>query len=360
MINDTENLSTINIFLAALKSEGFRSIVSKRFKELNLPPPYDQLCLKLCGIEGDIEHRDFISLCYTYLNPSDVSTLETLTDSIGSGIAIQSLEILLGLGVLDRIGLILKRDSTIDKKIESIGTLIESARLKSGEPKAKKFNQLEVDIQPHLFKWLRYPVRRGKLYLMAAYSGVGKTNLSLSLAKQAGRQGFNVHYISIADWSESEIRNKIEVVKDFPDIWLSIFDDASVYDIEQEIEQTKPDICIVDSLTDLNSYSTSTEEYFWEIERKARQLRRLATKYNLVMFTTHQLIVRDERVLAEDLLGAKAHLLKVVDLAWGIGCMDRDGNNTVSTLKLRHDKSEGDFKISIDVEGLFIHSPKTT
>ena len=350
-------LSTINLFLVSLRQEGFRKLAESRIRELNLVPPYDQLTHKLMSLEGDIKRQDFISICYTYLNPSDVETLEHI-DVISSELGLKSLEELLGLSSLEKIQHILKRDTSIEKKLDSIGTLIETNRTKISTPHAKKIQDLEQKKETSLFKFLKYPFSKGKLYLVCAYSGVGKTNISLSLAKTTGSLGHNTHYISIADWTEPEIRNKIEKVNTYPDIWLSILDEATIYDIENEIEISKPDVCIVDSITDITSYANAETEYFWELERRARGLRRLATKYNMVLVTTHQLIVRDEKVIPEDMLGAKAHLLKVVDLALGIGCMNRDGFNTVSTLKVRHHRLLNDFKIQIDHEGCHIHYPK--
>ena len=369
---NSPNTSTINLFLAALRRQGFRIIVSSRLKDLSLVPPYDVLVSRLMDFEGDIELKDFISVCYTFLHRNDVEVLENLKD-VSSELGLKSFEVLLGLTSLDKIGNILKREGDIDKKINSIYNICESSRYKSTTPQAKHILDLETKEDTSIFKFLKYPFSRGKLYLIAAYSGVGKTNLSLSLAKLTGNQGLNTHYISIADWTEPEIRNKLigagEIkTKDamiipgsftekipYPDIWLSILDEATVYDVELELEVTKPDVCIVDSITDLSSYASNQEEYFWETEKKARALRQLAVKYDLAMIITHQLIVRDTKVIPEDLLGSKAHLLKVVDLALGIGCSDEDNNHRVSTLKVRHHRCIEDFKINLDFESLIVY-----
>lgn len=350
---------TIHLFLGALKKESFRTLVESRVRELALPPPYDSLVSKLIGLDGDIKKKDFVSICHTFLNPGEVKILEQL-DEVSGELGLKSLEELVGLVSLEKIGHILKRDSSISDKLEKIETILESSRYSSREPSAKLSSNLEVLEEDGLFTFLRYRFSKKKLHLLAAYSGMGKTNISLALAKYTGNLGLDTHYISIADWTESEIRHKIEKCENYPDIWMSILDEASLYDLELELEQTKPDIAVVDSITDITSFYNTSDQFYLELERRAKYLRKLAVKFDVCLITTHQLILLDDEVLPEDLLGGKAHLLKGLDLALGIGGKLGSSTKTVSPLKVRHQPTLDPFKITVDFEGLVVYEKKDT
>lgn len=328
-------------------------------RELALPPPYDSLVYKLIGLEGDIGKKDFVSICHTFLNPGEVKVLEQL-DEVSGELGLKSLEELVGLVSLEKIGLVLKRDSSIPDKLEKIESILENSRYSSREPSAKMSSNLEDLDEEGLFTFLRYKFSKKKLHLLAAYSGMGKTNISLALAKYTGNLGLDTHYISIADWTESEIRHKIGKCENFPEIWMSILDEASLYDLELEMEQTRADVCIVDSITDITSFYDTHDKFFLELERRAKYLRRLAVKFNLCMVTTHQLILLDDEVLPEDLLGGKAHLLKGLDLALGIGGKLGSSTKTVSPLKVRHQPTLDTFKITVDFEGLMVYEKEST
>ena len=347
--------STIHLFLVALRKEGFRKLSESRIRDLGLVPPYDVLVQKLCALDGDISKKDFTAIAHTYLTPGEVKELESIND-VSVELGLSSLGELVGLTSLEKISRIIKREDPIPKKLGDIGHIIEGTRFSSHEPVAKKLTELELIEEPGLFNFLEYRFFKQKLHLIAAYSGMGKTNISLALAKYTGNLGLVTHYISIADWTPGEIRHKTEKCGNYPDIWMSILDEASLYDIELEIEQTKPDVCIVDSLTDISSFYNSSDQFYLELELRATRLRKLAVKYNLCMVTTHQLIVLDDVVLPEDLLGGKAHLLKVCDLALGIGGAQGSSIRSVSPLKVRHQPTLDVFKIDVDFEGLMVYN----
>ncbi len=342
--------SSINLFLVAMRRESFRSLVETRVRDLGLVPPYDELVTRLLAASGDIKKKDFISLVHTYLPADDVKELDRINE-VSRELGLQSLEELVSLVALEKISRIVKREGALEERLALIQETLDRSRFAIREPAAKLAENLDTSSHPGLFKFLRYNFYRSKFHLLTAYSGMGKTNFSLILAEQALARGYKTHYISIADWTESELRAKIDKVTGLKGLWVSALDEATIYDVDLELEVTSPDVVIVDSLTDISGRFSSGESWV-EYEHKTRHLRRLAVKHKACLVATHQLIVLEDEVIPEDLLGGKAHILKVCDLALGIGGQRGSDTRRVSALKVRHQPTLPPFDITVDFDRL--------
>jgi len=141
------------------------------------------------------------------------------------------------------------------------------------------------------------------------------------------------------------------------DMWMALYDKATVYEIGLEIETVKPDIVLVDSLSNITSHHMRDSEgqYYMELGLRAKSLRELANDYNVCMLTTHQLKVLRDVVDPDDLMASKAHLLAEVDLALGVGGKRDDTTRNVSTLKVRNFPCLPVFRVEVDYEKLHLY-----
>ena len=106
-----------------------------------------------------------------------------------------------------------------------------------------------------------------------AFTGRGKTSLMLTFVREALLNKLNVMYISIKDFSETMLKQRILSAGEFPDFKASCYSNLTIPDLEIEIDQQSPDIVFVDYLSVMNaSAKADTRRFELEnISTKQRQ-----------------------------------------------------------------------------------------
>lgn len=347
----------LHIFIVALRKESFRREMMRgnRLASLIPIPPYSLVAEALGSFTGDVTDADFNTILKLHLSDRDMKILGGLGDvsvELASK-ALRALEQELVIKQVQEVAFATAAGAEV--KLGEIIRLVSTFQTDLREPRAKLSTALPTDVQPMLFTFCQYPHRRRQIHLYAAYPGTGKTSVSLALAKDAMTQGVEkVLYVCIGDWDEGTLGSKIRG-KGLDSLWVALYDKATLYDIELEIETVKPDLTIIDSLTNITTFYASEERYYIELGLRAKALRELAAKYNTCMVVTHQLMRHSEVVSGDDLMGAKAHLLAELDLGLGIGGQLDQSEKNVSTIKLRHDPQIPTFRIDIDYDRLFVY-----
>lgn len=343
----------IHIFICALQKEAFRKEVREQVQSLTILPPYDIVIEQMLKLDGNIEKSDVINLARLHLSTLDVQKIQQI-EEVSDGVAIAILEELQDSSTLEDVLHLLTGSATPKEKLSNIAHAIESGHKALQEPRAKRVGELEVDTEEALLHFLNYPLYRNKLAMISAYPGIGKTTISLALAKLGQAEGLNVLYFCIGDWDEPSLGRKL--VDTELDIYVALYERATLYELELELESVQPDLVIVDSLTNLTSHHVRGDDKFYmELGQRAKHLREVANKYNTCMVVTHQLKTLREIVIEDDLMSSKAHLLAELDLGLGVGGLKEEAVRNVSTLKARAFPALPVFRIEIDFERLHIY-----
>lgn len=355
----TQTEGRINPILPLIMSCGsasFRQDVSRVLKDVSLPPPYDSCFEELLSRKGQLKEDSLIKLAGVYLHDHEMSVLRKLGE-FDTGLGLQYLEELVATRNLERIERMLSEDGTPASVLARIKDQASTSLALVQQPRAKKLGQLDKSEEEYMFEWLRYKWAKKKLYLLCAYSGIGKTSLSLALANLCAEMGLTTLYISVKDWSESSMYHKVAAghATGMDKVWFAIYSECSIFQVESEIRLVKPDVVIVDSLKSISNYYADEDRMFIELGKRADTLRVIANDYNCCAVTTHQLVVMEEVVIPQHLQGAKSHLLEHCDLALGVGVAETSQKDRViSTLKVRNAESVPPFRIMIDHDTLEI------
>lgn len=345
-----------HIFMKALKSASFKEEMrrSGRLPKLLPLPPYSLVVDAIASIDGEVSDEDFLTIIRMHLHGKDVEILNSI-DTVSPALAAQATEALEKEAVIKDI-----QDIVLEGRLDAVEKMREVSRLISvtqaivAEPRAKKVGELSGEKKTPAFTFLRYPHYKGRYHMYAAYPGQGKTTLCLAAADYCIKtHGYKVLYICVGDWDEASLGGKIG--DKLPDLWVALYSKATLYEVEVEIDTVKPDVCIIDSMTNLTTFFSEPDRYYMELGSRAKALRDLAVKYDVCMVGTHQLMRISPVVSPEDLMGAKAHVLAELDLCLGIGGDLNESSKTVSTLKLRHDPPEPTFRVDIDYEDMFVY-----
>jgi hypothetical protein len=319
-----------------------------------VPPPYDAAIDEVMSKKGIITEESLLKLAAVYLPEHEVSIMRKMGE-FDSNLGLQYLEELVATRNIEQIEKLITGDGTPAQVLARVKDTASTSLSLIQQPRAKRFGELDQTEEEYMFEFLRYKWAKRKLYLMCAYSGIGKTSLSLALANHASSLGLTVLYISVKDWSESSMYHKLAKLKTPLDIYYAIYNECSIFQVESEIRMVKPDLVIVDSLKSITNYYADEERMFIELGKRADTLRVMANDYGCCMVTTHQLVVLEELVVPQHLQGAKSHLLEHCDLALGFGVKEpSQRDRVVSTLKVRNAESVSPFKIQIDHSSLTI------
>lgn len=226
----------------------------------------------------------------------------------------------------------------VGKSLDNVEQILTRRKGLILEPRAKMWDDLNERTDDIMFTFMKYNISRGKLSLMAAFSGIGKTTTSLCFANTATNEDCTVLMIAIKDWSEAEVKRKTEQLDNKDRIGFAIYGECSLSDIDYEIERTNPDVVIVDALTDITM--PYNDKYHKTLGHTAKTLREMAVKYDCHIFTTHQTLVLEPIVLPQHLRDAKSDIIEHLDIGWGLGANNvADNQKIVSTVKLRHQES---------------------
>lgn len=337
-------------FIRGLDNSTFCSQV----KQDNIPllPPFDSLVADVLAIPTPTPEQ-VNKAAKLYLHKDDYDILVNLESDLE--LAMASYKKLVDQSVRDEV---VKRleygHGDMDETLDKVEQLLSNRHVFIPKQRAKQWDDLDERTDDVMFEFMKYKISRGKLSLMVAFSGIGKTTASLCFANIASCSDYNVLLIALKDWSEAELKRKTDPLVAKENIAFAVYGDCALSDIDYEIRTVKPDVVIVDALTDITmKYSDSFHRTLGEVNG---QLRAMAVEYDCHMFTTHQTNVLEPVVLPQHLRDSKSNLLQPVDIAWGLGAgAVSDTVKIASTVKIRHQESVRPWKLAFDYHTLEIH-----
>lgn len=345
---DRARLNPILPLIMSLGSQSFRQDVHRVLSTVSVPPPYDACIDEIMSKKGTLKEETLLKMSAVYLSEHEVNTMRKIGE-FDSQVGLQYLEELVAVRNIEQIEKLLSAPGSPAQVLSKVKDTASLSLSLIQQPRAKRYGDLDKTEEEYMFEFLRYKWAKRKLYLLCAYSGIGKTSMSLAVANKAKDVGLNVLYISVKDWSESSMYYKLDKLAKPLDIWYAIYNECSIFQVESEIRMVKPDLVIVDSLKSITNYYADEERMFMELGKRADTLRVMANDYNCCMISTHQLVTMEELVVPQHLQGAKSHLLEHCDLALGFGVKEpSQKDRVVSTLKVRNAESVSPFKILID------------
>ncbi len=341
-------------FIRGLDNQTFSSIVKE--DKLPLMAPFDVLVADALSLKNATPEQ-INKIAKLHLHADDYTKLVGLeTDT---ELALMSYKKLVNDSVgeeilrkLDAVGLFDALD--MEETLVNIEELLKARHVAIPEQRAKLWGDLNERDDDRMFRFLKYNISRGKISLMAAFSGIGKTISSLCFAQQATSEGYTVLLIALKDWSEAELKRKAQSMPHKDNIAFAVYGDCSLSDIDYEINIVKPDVVIVDALTDITMpYSDKLHRTIGEA---AGELRAMAVEYDCHMFTTHQTNTLEPLVLPSHLRDSKSNLLQPLDIAWGLGSSSvSNTQRIINTVKVKHQESVRPWKCAFDYNALEIH-----
>ena len=337
-------------FIRGLDNATFRSQVMS--DSIPLLPPFDSLVADVLDITNPTPEQ--INKCAKlYLHQDDYDKLVQIESDLE--LAMSSYKKLVDQSVRDEIVKRLEYSGQdLDETLTNVEQTLSKRKVFIPEQHAKQWDQLSERDDDIMFSFMKYNISRGKLSLLVAFSGIGKTTASLCFANIASCSDSTVLMIAIKDWSEAELKRKTAPLPAKENIAFAVFGDCALTDIDYEIRVTQPDIVIVDALTDITvRYSDSFHRTLGELNS---ELRAMGVAYDCHMFTTHQANTLEPIVLPQHIRDSKSNLLQSVDVGWGLGCQAvSDTQKIVSTIKIRHQESVRPWKCAFDYQTLEIY-----
>jgi len=297
--------------------------------------------------QGNLSEEQLIKIGSLYLSDHEITQVKTLGE-VDTNLGMDYCQELIRERTLDKIQNILMSENDTGASLEAIRSIATTSIIQTQQSRAKRMEDFDKTEEEYIFKFLRAPFSKRKLYMFFAYSGVGKTTMSLICAKVAESYGQKVLYIPIKDWSESSLYHQLKKIDNPPNIEYAVYPECTMAQIESEIVKVQPDVVIVDSMKGITNYFRH-EQDFIEYGNRVDQLRMLSNEYDTCMITTHQLVVKEELVLEQHLQGGKSHILEHVDIGFGIG--HKEGSKkerVINWVKTRGIPAEEPYVVSLD------------
>lgn len=303
---------------------------------------------KLFELQGDLTRSELKNLLSLLTDSSLIlnELSEKVTDTVGEFI----IKELTAYSYYQRITNIIQTGNNISDKIERIQKVISSYSQTTDVclVKRKLSSELQLAKEDFLFEF-GYKIARGELVGLFGYTGTGKTTLCLALIRFLSEANIKSHFISIQDWTESSLARRIKDTN-LPDFLVSIYSEASITTIEEDISHTEADVVFVDSMT--NIHTNISEQRYLQLKYITENLKKLAVRYNKVIITTHQLNKNSLYPEVSDIQDSHSHILSDFDLVFGIGKESNEINLT--TMKVRHHEYIGAFSIKLDYKNIKI------
>ena len=335
-------------FIRGLDNHTFINQV--RQDAIPLLPPFDSLVNDILELT-DPSPEQINKAANLYLHQDDYAKLLILEPD--QELALCSYKKLVDASVHDEIRQKLNYGSDIDESLNQVESILIKRKVFIPQTRAKLWDDLNEREDDVMFKFMKYNISRGKLSIVVAFSGIGKTTTSLCFANTAANAGYTTLIIALKDWSEAELKRKTANLSHKDRIGFAVYGDCSLHDIDYEISLTRPDVVIVDALTDITMPFTDT--FHRTIGDIAEQLRKMAVKYDCHLFTTHQTNVLESVVLPQHFRDSKSNLIQHLDIGWGLGANGvSDTLKIVTTVKLRHQESVRPWKCVFDYTNLII------
>ena len=338
------------ILFSFLLQESKRIQLKPLVNSMNLQYPYDILWQELKEIKTDITKTDFLIIVRDILDSDNYIFFNEMPAEVTNVIGYRATKKLSDSSKLSKITDVIKDDKETVKKLEHIQNVLDQSS-SFGISKTKLISEMVMDERANDFYVFNYGVCREELVVLCAFTGRGKTSLMLTFVREALLNKLNVMYISIKDFSETMLKQRILSAGEFPDFKASCYSNLTIPDLEIEIDQQSPDIVFVDYLSVMNASAKADTRRF-ELENITSNLKRIAQDKKIILVTAHQLNKDNPFPKADDLLEAKAGIVSHADLVLGIGGDIHSDYRNITTIKSRRHKPLEEFMVKVNFDNL--------
>ena len=340
--------SVLNLMAFLLKKER-RHTLKKQLKGVQLETPFDVLMEELYLCETDLSKQDFLDVVKDKLNSTQFNFVRGMPESVTSAVGFRSMKHLRSLTQVKEIADILKSRQRPEKKLTNIQRAADVQSFNS-QSQSKLISTFSSDETEDIFKLFYYGLCREELAVLCAFSGRGKTTVLLSLLRDAVKSGLKTLFISIQDFSEGMLKQRLEAAEEFPHFYACCSASFGIPELEIEVDALRPDIVFLDYMSVMST--PQIKEKRFQLEYISENLKRLAQEKNICILTAHQLNADVDLPTERELLEAKAGLLAHTDLVLGIGGDMYETVRNVTTIKSRRAAPVDVFKIDIDFANL--------
>tara|TARA_R100001163_G_scaffold41429_1_gene31362 strand:- start:387 stop:1433 length:1047 start_codon:yes stop_codon:yes gene_type:complete len=340
--------SVLNLMSFLLKKDR-RLGLKRQLKNLKLDSPFDVLLEEVFLCETDLSKQDFLDVVKDKLNSTQFNFVRGMPDSVTSAVGFRSIKHLNSVAQLGDIADILKTRLRPESKLLKIQRAADTHKFTS-TAQAKLLSTFTKDNTEDLLKLFYYGLSREELAVICAFSGRGKTTILLSLLRDAINANLKSLFISVQDFSEGMLRERLDNAEEFPDFYAVCAASFGIPELEIEVDSLKPDIVFLDYMSVLST--PQIKEKRFQLEYISENLKKLAQEKNICIITAHQLNADVNLPTERELLEAKAGLLAHTDLVLGIGGDMYDTIRNVTTIKSRRAAPVDVFKIDINFADL--------
>ena len=338
----------LNLVSFVLKKDK-RLVLEPIIKSIKFEAPFDLIMDEVLSCRTDLTKTDLLDFVKGKLNSTQFNYIKGMSERVSAPVGYRAIQHLQSLSQLEEVGTVLKSRLRPEKKLEKIH-LTSDSRAVTTQAVARPLSEFSSDTTRDLFKVFYYGLSREELAVLCAFSGRGKTTILLSLVREAIDNNLKVLFISVQDFSEGMLKERISNAHEFPDFYACCSASFGIPELEIEIDSLKPDIVFLDYLSVMDA-PTSKEKRF-QLEYVSENLKRVAQQKNIAILTAHQLNADVDLPSERELLEAKAGLLAHTDLVLGIGGDMYDTVRNVTTIKTRRSAPVDVFKIDIDFANL--------
>ena len=338
------------ILFSFLLQESKRQQLKPLINSMHLQYPYDILWQELKEIKTDISKQDFLVIVKDMLDSDNYIFFNEMPTEVTNVIGYRATKKLSDLSKLTKITDVIKENKETVSKLENIQRILDQSS-SFGTSKTKLISEIQMDERDNDFYVFNYGVCKEELVILCAFTGRGKTSLMLTFVREALLNKLKVLYISIKDFSETMLKQRILSAGEFPDFKASCYSSLTIPDLEVEIDEQQPDIVFVDYLSVMDA-SAKTDTRRFELENITSNLKRIAQDKKVILVTGHQLNKDNAFPRADDLLEAKAGIVSHADLVLGIGGDIHSNFRNVTTIKSRRHKPLEEFLVQVNFDNL--------
>ncbi len=340
--------SVLNLMSFLLKKQR-RDALKRQLKDVELETPFDVLLEELYLCETDLSKQDFLDVVKDKLNSTQFNFVRGMSESVTSAVGFRSIKHLRSLTQIKEVADILKSRLRPETKLTRIQRASD-VRAFNSQSQSKLISSFSADTSDDMFKLFYYGLCREELAVLCAFSGRGKTTVLLSLLRDAVNLGLKTLFVSIQDFSEGMLKQRLDNATEFPDFYACCSASFGIPELEIEIDALRPDIVFLDYMSVMST--PMIKEKRFQLEYISENLKRLAQEKNICILTAHQLNADVDLPTERELLEAKAGLLAHTDLVLGIGGDMYETVRNVTTIKSRRSAPVDVFKIDIDFANL--------
>ncbi len=327
-------MSSYTNLIGYMLSKANRDKIQSMLSNLTLDTPYDEIVAKMMICPVDLTSQDLIAMLSDTV-PSALLNTFTKIQPVSDAVGLTALADIEASTKLTKIGNILKNKSNPHQKLLELSQFAHNGNNKyTLQSKAKLTSELSDDTSTlDIIDICNYSASKGELVLLCAFPGMGKTTMLLAITRDCVNRGLKPLYISIHDFTEAQLKRKLSQAKEMPEFHCAVYSQASIQQIEIDVNAVKPDVLLVDYAMVMDA--PKQDQKRGELEANVRELKRVASDSNILVISAWQLNRLSEYPVTQDLLELKSATLAHVDLCLAFGGQMHTWERNCVTFKAR-------------------------